>query len=59
MSFFTGIADEREATPFPTAIAHHRDGDRVVFSWSTEDPPLRGCYRIEWKFKVPDDEASV
>ena len=47
-----------EASPFPTPIARHQDGDQVVFSWSTEDPPLRGGYRIEWKFKVPDDEAT-
>ena len=47
-----------DASPFPTPIARHQDGDQVVFSWSTEDPPLRGGYRIEWKFKVPDDEAT-
>lgn len=48
-----------EASPFPTPIARHEEGDQVVFTWSTEDPPLRGGYRMEWKFKVPDDEEAT
>ena len=31
----------------------------MVFTWSTEDPPLRAGYRIEWKFKVPEDEREA
>jgi peptide deformylase len=45
-----------EASPFPTPISRQQKDDQVVFSWSTEDPPLRAGYRIEWKFKVPDGE---
>jgi peptide deformylase len=44
-----------EASPFPTPIARHQKDDQVVFTWSTEDPPLRGGYRIEWKFKAPEE----
>lgn len=39
-----------EAFPFQTAIEHDRDGDKDVFCWSTDNPPLHARYRLEWKF---------
>jgi peptide deformylase len=44
-----------EASPFPTPIARQDNGDEIVFTWSTEDPPLHTRYRIEWKFKAPGE----
>jgi peptide deformylase len=40
-----------QAMPFRTAIARDDDGDRHVFSWSCEDPPLHARYRLEWDFR--------
>lgn len=45
-----------EASPFRTPISRTDQGDRLCFSWSTDDPPLHARYRIEWKFKVPATE---
>ncbi len=44
-----------EASPFPTPISRHESGDEVVFSWAIDEPPLHARYRLEWKFKVPDE----
>jgi peptide deformylase len=44
-----------EASPFPTAISRHENGDDVVFSWAIDEPPLHARYRLEWKFKVPGE----
>jgi peptide deformylase len=44
-----------EASPFPTPISRQDQNDQVVFTWSTDEPPLHARYRIEWKFKAPDD----
>ncbi|MGI9002017.1 MAG: peptide deformylase [Pseudonocardia sp.] len=40
-----------EAMPFRTAIDRTLDGDRAVFAWSCEDPPLHARYRLEWDFR--------
>jgi peptide deformylase len=40
-----------QALPFRTPIARTEDGDRVRFTWTTDDPPLHARYRIEWRFK--------
>ena len=44
-----------EASPFPTSISRQENDDQVEFTWSTDDPPLHARYRIEWKFRVPDE----
>jgi len=44
-----------EASPFPTAISRQERDDQVVFAWSIDEPPLHARYRMEWKFKVPDE----
>jgi peptide deformylase len=48
-----------EASPFPTPISHQPKGDEVMFSWSTDEPPLHARYRMEWKFRVPDEGETV
>lgn len=40
-----------QALPFATPIARDTTGDRHVFSWSCEDPPLHARYRLEWDFQ--------
>ena len=47
-----------EASPFATPISRQVDGERAVFSWSTDEPPLHARYRIEWKFRARDDGAG-
>lgn len=49
------------ASPFPTPITRQQKDDQVLFTWSAEDPPLGSGYRIEWKFKTPEDgeEAAM
>ncbi|MGH9068550.1 MAG: hypothetical protein ACRD0J_13850 [Acidimicrobiales bacterium] len=48
-----------DASPFPTPIARQQKEDQVLFTWSVEDPPLGSGYRVEWKFKTPEDEEAV
>jgi hypothetical protein len=45
-----------EAGPLRTPITKYADGDRTVFEWSTEDPPLNARYRLEWRFRVESRE---
>lgn len=40
-----------ESMPFQTAIEAQHDGDRTIYAWSTEDPPLHARYRLEWLFR--------
>ncbi|MEU6535726.1 peptide deformylase [Streptomyces sp. NPDC047000] len=48
-----------EAFPFRTAIQRDDSGDRRIFSWSTEEPPLHARFRLEWKFRAhPNTEES-
>jgi peptide deformylase len=48
-----------EALPFRTPIARQEEDDQVVFTWSTEEPPLHARYRIEWKFRAPGHEEAA
>ena len=48
-----------DASPFPTPIARQSKDDQVVFTWSTDDPPLNSRYRMEWKFMVPEDDETT
>ncbi|MCP2257244.1 peptide deformylase [Streptoalloteichus tenebrarius] len=43
------------AMPFATAITRDDNGDRHVFSWTCEDPPLHARYRLEWDFRGRDN----
>ncbi|MFC5908450.1 peptide deformylase [Streptacidiphilus monticola] len=48
------------AFPFRTAIQQEAAGDRRIYSWSTDEPPLHARYRLEWKFRArPDQEESA
>jgi peptide deformylase len=47
-----------DALPFRTAIQHQREGDRDLFTWSTDDPPLHARYRMEWRFGRPPASAT-
>ncbi len=44
-----------EASPFPTPIVRQQTDDQVMFTWSTDEPPLHARYRVEWKFKGLDE----
>lgn len=47
------------ALPLRTAIQSTAAGNRQLFSWSTDDPPLHARYRLEWKFRAsPQDEKA-
>jgi peptide deformylase len=46
------------ALPFHTAIQQSREGDRTLFAWSTDDPPLHARYRLEWRFKAQSEERE-
>jgi peptide deformylase len=40
-----------ESMPFRTAVDEQRSGNRRIFSWTTEEPPLHARYRLEWHFR--------
>jgi len=48
-----------EASPFRTPISRQQKDDQMVFTWSTDEPPLHARYRIEWKFRVPDEGETT
>jgi peptide deformylase len=48
-----------EASPFPTPISRQQQDDQVTFSWSTDEPPVHARYRIEWRFKVPEEGERI
>jgi peptide deformylase len=41
-----------EAGPLRTPMTESREGDRVVFDWTTNNPPLNARYRLEWRFRA-------
>jgi peptide deformylase len=41
-----------ERVPVRTPIAEVPRGDRVVFEWATDSPPLHARYRLEWLYRV-------
>ena len=43
------------AFPFRAAIQQSTNGDRRIYAWSTDDPPLHARYRLEWKFRARHD----
>lgn len=47
-----------ESTAFRTPIVREEAAGRVLFTWSTEEPPLHARYRIEWKFKATPGERG-
>jgi peptide deformylase len=45
--------------PFRSPVRRSDEGDRRVFAWSTEDPPLHARYRLEWKFRTQPKETPL
>ncbi|GIJ52335.1 hypothetical protein Val02_92210 [Virgisporangium aliadipatigenens] len=39
------------AVPLRTPIEQEIEGDRAVFGWETDNPPLHARYRLEWRFR--------
>nr|BFE51451.1 hypothetical protein GCM10017745_48780 [Saccharothrix mutabilis subsp. capreolus] len=40
-----------DAMPFRTPLTRTTTGDRTLFAWSCDDPPLHARYRLEWDFR--------
>ncbi|MFI5490425.1 peptide deformylase [Micromonospora echinaurantiaca] len=40
-----------EEGPLRTAVIRHDAGDRALFDWATDDPPLNARYRMQWRFR--------
>ncbi|MFE6785160.1 peptide deformylase [Streptomyces sp. NPDC057680] len=38
--------------PFRNPVRSATEGGRLVFSWSTDEPPLHARFRLEWKFRA-------
>jgi peptide deformylase len=47
-----------ESSPFRTPFVRTENDGRVLYAWSTDDPPLHARYRVEWKFKAPAEESE-
>ena len=48
-----------DSMPFRTAISDHHEGDRRIYSWATEDPPMNARYRLEWHFRRRPAETAA
>ncbi|MEV1144247.1 peptide deformylase [Micromonospora sp. NPDC049799] len=48
-----------EEGPLRTPVARRTEGDRVIFDWATDDPPLNARYRMQWRFRGrPENEPE-
>jgi peptide deformylase len=48
-----------ESVPLRTPIEQEIEGDRAVFGWSCDNPPLHARYRLEWRFRAPPGQPLV
>jgi peptide deformylase len=51
-----------ESVPLRTPIEQEIEGDRAVFAWSCDNPPLHARYRLEWRFRaqpVPTQRTAI
>jgi peptide deformylase len=48
-----------EAMPLRTPIEQAAEGDRAVFSWSTDNPPMHARYRLEWRFRNTEQTPAA
>lgn len=46
-----------EEAPLRTPLIQRVEGDRTVFEWTTESPPLNARYRLEWRFRAQGPPA--
>ncbi|MDM4721826.1 peptide deformylase [Micromonospora sp. WMMA1363] len=48
-----------EEGPLRTPVAQHAEGDRAIFDWATDAPPLNARYRMQWRFRArPEGESE-
>ncbi|GAB3502402.1 peptide deformylase [Phytohabitans suffuscus] len=40
-----------EEAPLRTPVTRRAEGERMIFEWTTESPPLNARYRLEWRFR--------
>lgn len=40
-------------SPLSTPVVESVDGELATFRWSTDDPPLRSRFRLQWRFREP------
>jgi peptide deformylase len=40
-----------EEAPLRTPVVRRAEGERMIFEWTTESPPLNARYRLEWRFR--------
>lgn len=48
-----------EASALRTAIRQQLEGDDVVYTWATDEPPLHARYRLEWRFRGREAEQQA
>jgi peptide deformylase len=41
-----------EEGPLRTPVMRQDEGDRALFEWSTEGPPLNARFRLEWRYRA-------
>ncbi|SBT49372.1 peptide deformylase [Micromonospora auratinigra] len=44
--------------PLRTPIQRRDEGDRAIFDWATDDPPLNARYRMQWRFRTPPTDVE-
>ncbi|MFJ8581608.1 peptide deformylase [Micromonospora sp. NPDC093277] len=47
-----------EEGPLRTPIQRRDQGDRSIFDWATDDPPLNARYRMQWRFRTQPPDAE-
>ncbi|MGS2617333.1 peptide deformylase [Micromonospora sp. LZ34] len=50
-----------EEGPLRTPVSRRDAGDRALFDWATDDPPLNARYRMQWRFRgrpEPEPDAA-
>lgn len=40
-----------EEAPLRTPVIRRAEGERMIFEWTTESPPLNARFRLEWRFR--------
>jgi hypothetical protein len=45
--------------PLRTPVMETHEGGITTFRWSTEDPPLRSRYRMQWRFRTSADGRAA
>ncbi|NGM15008.1 peptide deformylase [Verrucosispora sp. WMMA2044] len=48
-----------EEGPLRTAVTRRDEGERAIFDWATDEPPLNARYRLQWRFRAqPEPDAD-